>query len=68
MGFNFGKLYKCPVCGKEFWVTDSKQWVYKEKKLLSDYFAHIPVTELGKKSRKHNRKRNEKGRVVDIWK
>lgn len=29
MGFNFGKLYKCPVCGKEFWVVDIEQWVFK---------------------------------------
>lgn len=29
MSFNFGKLYKCPVCGKEFWVVDIEQWVYR---------------------------------------
>lgn len=29
MSFNFGKLYKCPVCGKEFWVVDIERWVYK---------------------------------------
>ncbi len=59
--FRYGFTYKCASCGKEFWVADPSQWVYKMQLRLK-CIAHIPVIGLGKKNRKQNGKRNAKGK------
>ncbi len=62
MSFNFGKLYKCPICGKEFWVTDSDQWVYKEKTPLRLFCSYTCYRTYQKEQEaKQKKKRKRKG-------
>lgn len=50
--FHFGTTYKCSTCGKEFWVADSSQWIYKNTtpfKMFCSYTCYRKHQKDGKK-------------------
>lgn len=58
--FWFGKEYKCPICGKTFWVADSSQWVYKQIvpfKMFCSYTCYRTYQKEQEAKQKKKRKR-----------
>lgn len=38
--FRYGFTYKCASCGKEFWVADPSQWIYKNANSFKMYCSY----------------------------
>lgn len=38
--FRYGFTYKCASCGKEFWVADPSQWIYKNAASFKMYCSY----------------------------
>ena len=57
MGFEFGAMHKCAVCGKKFWITAPELWAYKaQSKYFCSYTCHRNwQVENEKKPNKHKK-------------
>ena len=64
--FHFGFTYKCASCGKEFWVADPSQWVYKNAVPFKMYCSYTCYRTRQKEQEAKRKKKRRK--VADIWK